>query len=322
MPRYEARVHARGTIRVRGDYHQKALLLAWEKGFAKVQPEVRFENDLTSTVHGIPALVFGLADVALLGREIQPLENLAFRRMFKYDPTEIATATGSFDTPYQAFALGIFVNKQNPLTKMTFEQARAIFGCGSGHDARVWGDLGLKGEWAKEPIHVLGYPSSNNIAAFFELKVLAAPGSGGPTLPEGARWNCDIKQYENTYDANDKPIVSSDVFMMRDVGNDKYAIAYSGIAELTDKVKPLALAVHAGAPFVDFTREHVADRTYPLTRSMYMYVNKAPGKALDAQVAEFVNFVLSREGQEATTEQKVFLPLTPEAVAEQRKKLE
>lgn len=329
MPMYIPQTQVTGTLRIRGDYHQRAMLANWQREFAKVQLGIRFEDNLTSTVHGIPALVFGLADIALLGREIAPLENLAFRRMFRYDPLDIATATGSFDTPYQAFALGVFVNRKNPLTQLTLPQVAAIFGCGPGRNLRTWGQLGLKGRWANQRIRVLGYPSDNNIAAFFELKVLDSAGTaggsttvGGPTLPSGARWNCDLKEYANTYNANDRPVVSSDAFMMRDLGADPYAIAYSGIAERTEKVKPLALAAGAGRPFVPFTRETVADRSYPLTRTMYAYVNRAPGKPLDPRVKEFLRFILSREGQDAVAQQKVFLPLTGDAVEAQRKKLE
>lgn len=330
MPAYVAHAQLTGTLRIRGDYHQRAMLSNWEREFAKFQPGIRFENNLTSTVHGIPALVFGLADIALLGREIAPLENLAFRRMFRYDPLDVATATGSFDTPYQAFALGVFVNHSNPLTQLTLEQVAAVFGCGPGRNLRTWGQLGLTGRWASKAIHVLGYPSDNNIAAFFELKVLDAgdptgeadTSAGGPTLPSGARWNCDLKEYANTYDSHDRPVVSSDAFMMRDLGADPYAIAYSGIAEKTVEVKPLALAVRSGSPFIPFTREAVADRSYPLTRTMYAYMNKAPGRPLDPAVAEFLKFILSREGQEAVVQQKIFLPLTAVAVAEQRKKIQ
>ena len=329
MPEYTPQSQLTGTLRVRGDYHQRAMLANWEREFAKVQPDIRFEDNLTSTVHGIPALVFGLADLALLGREIAPLENLSFRRMFRYDPLDIATATGSFDTPYQAFALGVFVNRENPLTQMTLAQVAAIFGCGPVRNLRTWGQLGLKGRWANQRIHVLGYPSDNNIAAFFELKVLdsgttadGATSAGGPTLPGGARWNCDLKEYANTYDVNDRPVVSSDAFMMRDLGADPYAIAYSGIAEKTPKVKPLALAGAPGKSFVPFTRETVADRSYPLTRTMYAYVNRAPGMPLDPKVAEFLRFILSRQGQDAVAQQRVFLPLTAGAVEEQRKKLQ
>ena len=322
MPDYKPRQELSGTIRIRGDYHQRAMLKNWEAGFREYQPHIVFDDELTSTVHGIPALVFGLADIALLGREIAPLENLSFRRMFKYDPTEIVTATGSYDTPYQAFALGIFINRNNPLARLSLLQAAAIFGCGAGRNIRTWGQLGLAGEWANKPIHVFGYPSANNIASFFELKVLQSPPSGGPTLPHGVHWNCDLKEYSNDYDNNDKPTVSSDAYMMKDLGDDPYAIAYSGIAEKTTKVKALALAVKDGGPYIPLTPQTVADRTYPLTRSMYIYLNRAPGKPLDPKIAEFLDYILSRQGQQAVTRQHVFLPLTPTAIAEQRMKLQ
>lgn len=322
MPDYKPLQQVSGVIRISGDYHQRAMLDHWEQEFHKVQPDIVFKNNLTSTVHGIPALTFDVADIGLLGREIAPLENLSFRRMFKYDPLEIATATGSFNIPYEAFALGIFVNRNNPISRITFQQAAAIFGCGHGQNIRTWGQLGLTGAWANKPIHVFGYPAGNNIATFFELKVMRGPASGGPTLPSGVRWNCDLKEFANTYDANDKPVVSSDAFMMRELGKDPYAIAYSGIAEMTPETKPLALAEHPGSDYVPFTFATVADRTYPLTRSMYLYLNKPPGKPLDPRVAEFVSFILSRQGQESVRQQTVFLPLTAEAVVEQRKKLD
>jgi len=321
LPVYTPIQHVSGTIRIRGDEHQAIMLHNWETAFHAYQPDVVFDDRLTSTAHGLPALVFDVADVALLGREIAPLENLAFRRMFKYDPLEITIATGSFDTQYEAYALGVFVNKDNPIQHLTFAQLAAIFGCGPAGNIRTWGQLGLTGEWADKPIHVFGYPTENNIAAFFALKVLQKGSTGGPTLPNGPRWNCDLKEYSNTYDANDKPVLSSDFFMMKDLAADKYAVAYSGIHEKTAQVKALPLAAKPGTAYIPFTLETVANRTYPLGRSMYIYLNRAPGKPLDPKIAEFLRFILSRQGQESVTHQKVFLPLPAATVSDQLKKL-
>ena len=322
MPEYKPQQQVSGIIRVAGDYHQKTMLADWEQEFHKSQPHVSFQNNLTSTVHGIGALVFNVADIGLLGREIAPLEDLSFRRMFRYEPFEIVTATGSFDTQYEAFAIGVFVNKENPISRLTLTEVAAIFGCGPGRNTRTWGQLGLTGDWANKPIHVFGYPTENNIAAFFELKVLQAPPSGGPTLPNGARWNCELKEFSNTYDANDKPVISSDAFMMQELARDKYAIAYAGTHEAGERVKALRLAAKEGAPYIPFTLQTVANRTYPLTRSMYLYLNRTPGKPLDPKIAEFLHFILSRQGQESVARQNVFLPLTADAVNEQLKKLQ
>jgi len=49
--------------------------------------------------------------------------------------------------------------------------------------------------------------------------------------------------------------------------------------------------------FIEPTLETIQKGTYPLTRFLYIYVNKAPGKALDPAVKEFLRFILSREGQ-------------------------
>src|SRR6267378_1052456 len=137
LPDYKPEQKVSGTIRIRGDKHMAAMLKNWEEGFVKYQPDIRFEDPLTSTAHGLPALYFDLADLGLMGREILPIENLAFRRMFKYDPLEIAVATGSYNVPYQSFAFAIFVHKDNPLSKLTLQQLAAIYGCGPGRDVRT-----------------------------------------------------------------------------------------------------------------------------------------------------------------------------------------
>jgi len=51
-------------------------------------------------------------------------------------------------------------------------------------------------------------------------------------------------------------------------------------------------------------------------------VNKAPGKPLPAKVKEFLRLVLSREGQQVVADERVFIPLKPEVVQEELKKLE
>jgi len=86
-------------------------------------------------------------------------------------------------------------------------------------------------------------------------------------------------------------------------------------------VKALALAEHDGGPYIPFTLETVTDRTYPLTRSIYAYVNMTPGKPLDPKVREFLRFILSREGQDSVTQQQVFLPLPSATAIDQLKKL-
>ena len=48
---------------------------------------------------------------------------------------------------------------------------------------------------------------------------------------------------------------------------------------------------------------------YPLSRFLYLYVNKAPSRAVDPMVREFVRFVLSRQGQEVVVKDG-YIPLS------------
>src|SRR5438477_3145479 len=83
---YEPRQAVEGTIRIWGhgayDKSQdfiETLVLAWEAGFRKHQPQVAFENHLNGTAAAIGALYTGAGDLALMGREIWPPDRKSTR---------------------------------------------------------------------------------------------------------------------------------------------------------------------------------------------------------------------------------------------------
>ena len=59
---------------------------------------------------------------------------------------------------------------------------------------------------------------------------------------------------------------------------------------------------------------------YPLSRFLYLYVNKAPGKPLDPLPLEFLKLVLSKEGQEVVVKDG-YMPLTAAIVKEEMAKV-
>jgi len=169
---------------------------------------------------------------------------------------------------------------------------------------RTWGQLGLTGEWADKPIHVYGppglYPGG---VSFFQTRVM-----GGADT-----WNEGLQEFEDR------------TLMLEALGKDRYGIAYAAMAYQTSQVKALALADAAGV-FVEPTRANVANRTYPLSRSAYIYF--APDTPtgdrakIDPKLKEFLRYILSRQGQMDVAREGNYLPLTPELVREQLKKLE
>ncbi|MEO6874376.1 MAG: substrate-binding domain-containing protein, partial [Opitutaceae bacterium] len=106
----------------------------------------------------------------------------------------------------------------------------------------------------------------------------------------------------------------------------KYGIGWSGLGQV-DRIpdanlKALAIAANNGGPYYDPTRENFRTKVYPLSRNIFMYINRPPGMPVEPKIKEFLLFVLSREGQEILTKVSLTLPLTGENLQAQRRKLE
>ena len=299
MPVYRQRPVPDGVIRVLGNSHMDKLMEIWEEGFRTHQPGVRFENTYLGTANAIAGLYLKTADLALMGREVMPMEDIAYRRVFPNSPFEIAVATASFNVPLETFAFAIFVNRRNPISQLTLQQADAIFGVdrkrGAPAAVATWGDLGLTGEWATRPVHLHGYEIGSGLDYFFEQRVL-----GG-----SHKWNPGFHEYANEYGGERKLLANAGDLIVKAIAVDEGAIGFCGFGHAMDQVKALALS-EAGGRYVPLTRENVLNRSYPLTRTVYIDVNSVPANPL---VQEFLRYVLSAEGQKGVKRQGVYLPL-------------
>ncbi|MDT5158018.1 MAG: phosphate transport system substrate-binding protein [Acidobacteriota bacterium] len=334
LPQYQPEQKVSGTIRSFG-FSLGGMMPVWEQGFRKFHPDVHFDDKFPSGDVAIAGLVSGVSDLGPQGRELVLTEYLAFFETFRYYPTDVTVMTGAYDVEGMACGLVVYVNKDNPISKLTMKQLDGIFGServgglrgfkwtleagrGANDDIRTWGQLGLTGEWADKPIHTYGHAPSGT-TNFFQLKVLNG----------GDKWNPNYQGYVETGSKmiadNDKDQLGGLQHMLKDeLANDKYGIAWTVIpqARKVPGLKPIALAARDGGPYVEPTKENFQNRSYPLARSIYVYLNRAPGQPLDPKVKEFLRYVLSREGQEAVEREGKYLPLTAAVVREQLKKLE
>jgi len=320
-PPYQPRGELAGTLRIwgHGAYDSQrdfigALVRAWEQGFQQFEPHVRFENHLVGTAAAIGSLYTGRGDLALMGREIWPLEIAAFKEVLGYPPTGIDVVTGSFDVRNRDYALVVFVHQGNPIQGLTLAQLRSIFAVHVGadaHAAHTWGDLGLAGPWRDRPIHLYGLPISRGFARFFEQRVFGGADLWQPSLREFA----DLKGSKGgATDGGQR--------MLDAMADDPDSIGYAGLLYHNAAVRPVALAESAGAPYVEPTVETVMDHSYPLTRMVTMFLNRPPGKPADPKLREFLRYVLSRQGQQAVTQYgRGYLPILAPAAARQLEKL-
>jgi phosphate transport system substrate-binding protein len=315
LPPYQPEQQVSGTIRSWGHGYLKTMMSYWEEGFQKFQPGVRFQDDLVSSAAAIAGLYSGRADLGVLAREITPPEIAAYEKMTKQNIFPVQVLTGSFGNQDKIMALGIFVHKDNPISKLTFSQLDAIWGAerrrGAKENIRTWNQLGLSGEWRQKSIHPYSGVAFEAPGYFFSQTVLK-----GSVL-----WNCDLKQFENIEDPG-KRYVDAYQKVLDALGSDRYGIALAGAGYRNPNVKLVALAVNDGEPYVEATKENIANRSYPLSRPVAFYINSGPAIPADPKVIEFLRYVLSREGQQQVIREGDFMPLTADVIREELKKLQ
>ena len=215
-----------------------------------------------------------------MSRKMKSKETDEFEKEFGYKPTAVPT---SIDT------LAVFVNKDNPIECMTIEQIDAVFSrnrkCGGAEDIATWGELGVTDPaWTNTPISIYGRNSASGTYGYFKKKALCKG------------------DYKDT--VKEQPGSAS---VVQGITEDKGAIGYSGIGYITSGVKVIEVAKVPGKCFAP-NLENVVNKSYPLGRYLYLYVNKKPNEDLDPLRIEFLKFVLSKEGQEVVVKDG-YLPL-------------
>jgi phosphate transport system substrate-binding protein len=290
VARYQRTSGVSGNINSIGSDTMNNLMALWGEAFQKMYPNARIQIEGKGSSTAPPALISGTAQFGPMSRPMRATEIDQFESRFGYKPTEIRTA---YD------ALAIYVNKDNPLEKITMAQADAVFSKTrrrGGKNVSTWGDLGLTGDWAARPMSLYGRNSASGTYGFFKEHVLK---------------NGDFRDQ-----VKEQPGSAS---VVQGITEDRFGIGYSGIGYRTSGVKVLPLAETDA--FSSGSYEDVKSGKYPLSRYLYVYINKAPGKPLDPLVKEYVKLILSKEGQEVVVKDG-YLPLPASVVKEELAKLE
>ena len=286
LPDYSAASGVSGNISSVGSDTLANLMTLWAEEFKRIYPNVNIQIQAAGSSTAPPALTEGTSNLGPMSRKMKSREIEAFERHQGYKPTPVRVAID---------ALAVYVNKDNPLDKLTIPQLDAIFSstrkCGYQEDITRWGQLGLGDSWTNRSIQLYGRNSVSGTYGYFKKKALCKG------------------DFKNT--VNEQPGSAS---VVQSVTASINSIGYSGIGYKTSGVKALALAKREGSDYVDATSENAVHGSYPLSRYLYVYVNKHPNKPLDPLVKEFMKMVLSRIGQEVVMKDG-YVPL-PNRVAQ------
>lgn len=268
------------------------LMTLWAEEFKRFYPNVNIQIQAAGSSTAPPALTEGTSNFGPMSRKMKSKEVEAFEKRFGYKPTPIKVAID---------ALAVYVHKDNPIEGMSIPQVDAIFSrnrkCGGDEDIVRWGKLGMSGAWTSRDIQIFGRNSVSGTYGYFKKKALCKG---------------DYKA-----NVNEQPGSAS---VVQSVSASINGIGYSGIGYKTSGVKAVALTKKPGKPFIAATKENAANGTYPLSRYLYVYVNKHPNKALAPLEREFVKMILSKVGQEVVVKDG-YVPLSKKIAEKELAKL-
>jgi phosphate transport system substrate-binding protein len=284
IPEYQKASGIAGNLSSVGSDSLANLMTLWAEEFNREYPNVNIQIQAAGSSTAPPALTEGTSNLGPMSREMKDDELEAFEDKYGYKPTAIPVAID---------ALGVMVNKDNPIKGLTIPQVDAIFSstrkCGYESDIETWGEAGVA-VWGAKSIQLYGRNSVSGTYGYFK---------------EHALCKGDFKS-----NVNEQPGSAS---VVQSVTSSKNGIGYSGMGYSTSGIRMVPLAKKAGQPFVEATPENAIKGAYPLTRYLYIYVNKKPNQPLAPLENEFMKMVLSKTGQQVVIKDG-YIPLPANVV--------
>ena len=287
LPIYEPRERVSGSLKFAGSDTMTNLVALWVQSFNQVHPAVKPQAEAKGSSTAPPALIEGQAQFGAMSREMKPEEIQKFVEQFGFEPTQLRVAID---------AIGVFVNKDNPIKSITLDQLAEVFSVTGGD--LTWGDLGVTDAgWVNLPVSLYGRNEASGTYAFFQ-KV----GLGG---------------------ADYKPTVKAQpgsAGVVGAVSTDRGGLGYSGLGYRTADIRILPVAIDEYSDSVAATPDTVSSGEYPLARFLYMYLRHDRRVPIDPLRAEFIRMVFSRAGQESVVQDGVY-PITAGLASEQLRSL-
>ena len=291
LPIYHKMTGIVGNLLSVGSDTLAGMTTLWVEEFKFIYPNINSPVQASGFSTAPPALTEKTAQFGPMSRPMRLREVEAFEREHGYKPTALRVAID---------AIGIFVHQDNPIQGLNFSQLDALFSatlrCGESQFITNWQQLGLESQWAKRNVQLFGRNSVSGTYGYFKSNALC----GG-----------DFKTQ-----VNEQPGSAS---VVQAVASTISGIGYSGVGYRVAGVRLVPVA-KTGNDYVTPTREHIVSGKYPLSRYLYVYVNKHPDYPLTPIEAEFIRFIFSAQGQ-ALVEKDGYVPITADFAEEELKKV-
>ncbi|WP_283788740.1 PstS family phosphate ABC transporter substrate-binding protein [Bermanella sp. WJH001] len=268
IPTYAKASGVSGNVSSVGSDTLANMMTLWAEEFKRQYPNVNIQIQAAGSSTAPPALTEGTSNLGPMSRKMKDKEIESFENKFGYKPTAVPVAID---------ALAVFVNKDNPLKGLDMKEVDAIFSrtrkCGVAKSIDTWGDAGLTGAWSGKKVELYGRNSVSGTYGYFKKTALCKG------------------DFKNT--VKEQPGSAS---VVQAVSSSLNGVGYSGMGYQTSSVRAVPLS-KKGGNYVSATPENAVNGSYPLSRFLYVYVNKKPNKELAPIEREFLRMILSQQGQ-------------------------
>ena len=292
LPTYEKASGVSGNISSVGSDTFANLMTLWAEEFKRYYPNVNIQIQAAGSSTAPPALTEGTSNLGPMSRKMKDKELEYFENRFGYKPTAVPVAID---------ALAVYVHKDNPIEGMSIVDVDAIFSptrkCGGEQDITKWSDLSIGGGLGEQTIQLYGRNSVSGTYGYFKKIAL-----------------CKGDYRSNV---NEQPGSAS---VVQSVSTSINGIGYSGIGYKTSSVRAVPLAKQSGETFIEASLNNTLTGAYPLSRFLYVYINKAPNRDLAPLEREFVKLILSMVGQQVVVKDG-YIPLSADMAKKQLRAL-
>jgi len=249
-------------IQNRGSDSMAIAVAAWSEAYQNVDKQVGVAVSGGGSGTGIAAMINGLVDIANSSRALFKKEI----SMAKEAGMDLQEHVVGYD------AVAVYLHRDNPLQSLSFAQLGEIFGRGG--NVNRWTNLGVEVPGCKDQqIVLVGRQNSSGTYAYFRKRAIG-------------------KKYRNKFRAGVLGMqASKDLVDL--VGKTPCAIGYSSFAYAVPSVKIACITAENGQPCSSPSIEGITDKSYPMTRPLYMYTNGRP----EGEIKKYIDWVLGDEGQ-------------------------
>jgi phosphate transport system substrate-binding protein len=278
-----------GTLLAGASESIRRLFDLWTERFQRHHPGVKFETTGILNSEAAQAAFKGTApikegaDLVAVSFPLSEGDLQAIKAQRGVMPVRAAVALD---------ALVLVVNHKNPLPGLTLPQVAEIYTAvpNQKEEVELWNHVGVNGKFGA--LEINRYGRDRTSGTYMAFKSMALHGG------------------EQRKDVHKEP---GSMSVVLEVGADERGIGYAatGYAARSKRVRVVPLARRSGDRFVTPTNETVLSGEYPLLRELYIYAMPEADGKLRPALKSFLQFMLSRDGQELAREEGFFpLPAT------------